>query len=39
MMFVKVFIAIILALSGLGGVDDILIWNGMLILQNLGTDL
>jgi len=39
MMLVKVLIAIILALPGLGGVDDIFVRNGMLILQNLGTDL
>lgn len=37
-MFMKVLIAIILTFPGLGGVDDIFVSNGSLVLENLSID-
>jgi len=39
MVLMKVLVAIIFIFPGLGGVDDIFVRNGVLVLQNLGTDL
>ena len=39
MVLMKVLVAIIFIFPGLGGMNDVFVRNGVLALQNLGTDL